>query len=187
MCPALATADLFPTLGEDFVADPAPMVVVLTAIPVEYQAVREHLRDIEEQTHHAGTVFHLGRLPNGPWRVVLTQTGQGNQRAAALAERAIAHYRPDLVMLVGVAGRLHNDLSLGDVVVARKVYAVHGGKEDDTGFRPRPESWWPRRNPAGQTDRADVTPAGARPRGRWHGSPVGDSVQIGRASCRERV
>lgn len=123
--------------------DSASIAVVLTAIPVEYEAVREHLLDIEEQTHRAGTIFHLGRLPKGPWRVVLTQTGQGNPRAAALAERAISHYRPDLVILIGVAGRLHTDLSLGDVVVAKKVYAIHGGKEDDAGFRPRPENWWP--------------------------------------------
>jgi len=125
------------------VADPAPIAVVLTAIPVERQAVREHLLDIDEHVHRAGTIFDVGHLPNGPWRVVLAQTGQGNPRAAALAERAISHYQPDLVMLIGVAGRLHTDLSLGDVVVAKKVYAIHGGKEDDAGFRPRPESWWP--------------------------------------------
>lgn len=121
-----------------------PIAVVLTAIPVEHEAVREHLLDIQEQVHPAGTVFHVGRLRNIPWRVVLARTGQGNQRAAALAERAISHYRPDLAMLVGVAGRLHDDLSLGDVVVARKVYAIHGGKEDAAGFRPRPETWSPR-------------------------------------------
>lgn len=124
-------------------ADPVPIAVVLTAIPVEHQAVREHLLDVQEQVHPAGTIFHLGRLRSGLWQVVLTQTGQGNQRAAALAERAISHYQPDLVMFVGVAGRLHTDLSLGDVVVAKKVYAIHSGKEDDTEFRPRPETWWP--------------------------------------------
>jgi nucleoside phosphorylase len=130
-----------PDLGEDIVADPAPIAVVLTAMQVEYQAVREHLLDIQEQVHPAGTIFHLGRLPNSPWRVVLTQTGQGNLQAAALVERAISHYQPDLVMVVGLAGRLHTDLSLGDVVVAKKVYAIHGGKEDNAGFRPRPRSW----------------------------------------------
>jgi nucleoside phosphorylase len=142
-----------PDLGEDMVANPAvPIVVVLTAIPVEYAAVREHLLDIQEEVHEAGTVFHVGRLRNIPWLVVLAWTGQGNHRAAALTERAISSYQPDLAMLVGVAGRLHDDLSLGDVVVARKVYAIHGGTVNRWGFRPRPETWSPRH---GQIQRAE--------------------------------
>lgn len=109
-------------------ADPVPTVVVLSAISVELQAVREHLLDVRKDTHPAGTIFYLGGLPNSLWRVALSETGAGNKRAAALAERAISKYRPDMVMLVGVAGRLHTDLSLGDVVVATKVYAIHGGR-----------------------------------------------------------
>ncbi|CAM3762396.1 hypothetical protein KIPE111705_23785 [Kibdelosporangium persicum] len=38
---------------------------------------------------------------------------------------------------------MHPDLKFGDVVLAKKIYAIHGGKEDDTGFRPRPISWQP--------------------------------------------
>jgi nucleoside phosphorylase len=133
----------FPDLDEDIVADPAPLAVVLTAIPVEYEAVRDHLLDVREQVHDAGTIFDLGRLRNGPWRIALARTGQGNSHAAALAERAISFYRPDMVMFVGVAGRLHTDLAFGDVVLAKKIYAIHSGTENDTGFRPRPISWQP--------------------------------------------
>jgi nucleoside phosphorylase len=132
-----------PDLGEDILVDPVPIAVVLTAISVEYEEMRKHLFGIQEEVHPAGTIFEIGRLLNGPWRVVLARTGQGNSQAATIAERAISQYRPALVMLVGVAGRLHDDLSLGDVVVARKIYAVHGGKEDDAGFRPRPKTWVP--------------------------------------------
>ncbi|MBB5857541.1 hypothetical protein ACFQ05_18205 [Amycolatopsis umgeniensis] len=128
-------------LDEDNVVDSAPLAVVLTAIAVEYEAVREHLLDVREQVHPAGTIFTLGRLRRGPWRIVLARTGQGNSPAAVLAERAIASYRPDLALFVGVAGRLHLDLELGDVVVAKKIYAIHSGKENDTGFQPRPVTW----------------------------------------------
>src|SRR5882757_6293233 len=98
---------------------------------------------VRQEIHSAGTIFHLGSLLDSAWRVVLTCTGQGNHQAAIIAERAISYYQPDLVMLVGVAGGLHTDLLLGDVVVAEKVYAVHGGKEDDTGFKASPKCWFP--------------------------------------------
>jgi nucleoside phosphorylase len=38
---------------------------------------------------------------------------------------------------------LRDWLRLGDVVVARKVYAYHGGRSDDEGFRNRPQAWEP--------------------------------------------
>lgn len=123
--------------------DPARIAVVLTAIDVEYDAIYEHLRDVQEQTHAAGTSFHVGRLSNSSWRVAIARTGQGNTPAAVIAERAISNFQPDLMMLVGIAGRLHDDLSLGDIVVATKVYAIHGGKEEDAGSRRRPDTWQP--------------------------------------------
>jgi nucleoside phosphorylase len=138
------------------VVEPTPVAVVLTAIPVEHAAVLEHLHDVREEVHEAGTIFHVGRLENSRWRVALTQTGSGNQQAAALTERAIRYYQPILVMLVGVAGGLHTDLSLGDVVVATEVYAIHGGKEVDAGFRSRPVSWSPQH---GHPQRAAVIAA----------------------------
>ncbi|GAB3735088.1 hypothetical protein GCM10027598_60980 [Amycolatopsis oliviviridis] len=121
--------------------DPAPLAVVLTAIPVEYKAVLEHLLDVREEVHSAGTIFTVGRSRHGPWRIVLARTGQGNSSAAVLTERAIASYEPDMALFVGVAGRLHTDLELGDVVVAKKIYAIHSGKENDAGFQPRPTGW----------------------------------------------
>ncbi|MFD2474910.1 5'-methylthioadenosine/S-adenosylhomocysteine nucleosidase family protein [Amycolatopsis silviterrae] len=135
------------------VVNSTPTVVVLTAIPVEHEAMTETMVSLRQETHSAGTIFHAGLLLNSPWRVMLTRTGQGNQQAAVIAERAISHYRPDLVMMVGVAGGLHTDLSLGDVVVAEKVYAVHGGKAVDAGFQARPRVWFPHH---GHVQRAEL-------------------------------
>lgn len=124
-------------------ADQAPVAVVLTPIRVEWDAVREHLLDFRELDRVKGTIFHGGRLARGPWQVVLARPGPGNNPAAALTERAIRHFQPDLVMLVGIAGRLHTDLSLGDIVFGTKIYPVHSGVEKDDGFRPRPDTWKP--------------------------------------------
>jgi nucleoside phosphorylase len=124
------------------VADVMPTVLVVTAIPVERAAMLESMVAVEREDHDAGTIFHVGRLLGSAWRVVLVLAGRGNSQAAVLVERAIQHYRPSLVMMVGVAGGLHTDLELGDVVVAEKVYAVHGGKEGDSGFQAHPACWF---------------------------------------------
>ncbi|RPF33172.1 5'-methylthioadenosine/S-adenosylhomocysteine nucleosidase [Streptomyces sp. TLI_185] len=121
-----------------------PTVVVLTALSLEFQAVRRHLSHVREVEHPQGTLFDVGRVPGLAWQVALVEIGDGNTGAAALTERAIAFFEPAAVFFVGVAGSLREDIALGDVVVASKVYLHHGGKEGDDGFRARPRAWEPR-------------------------------------------
>jgi adenosylhomocysteine nucleosidase len=116
-------------------------VVVLTALNLEYQAIRVSLTGVRRIDHPAGTLFEAGELPGGRGRIVLAVTGQGNAGAAVLTERAIAMFQPRALLFVGVAGALSDDLELGDVVVATKVYSYHGGKEGSDGFFPRPQCW----------------------------------------------
>ncbi|GAB7048632.1 5'-methylthioadenosine/S-adenosylhomocysteine nucleosidase family protein [Catenuloplanes indicus] len=116
------------------------MIVILTALNLEYQAVRRHLTGLETQAHAAGTLFEVGRLPSGG-RVALCLAGKGNQSAAVLTERAIARFTPSAVLFVGVAGGLYPSIKLGDVVVASKVYAYHGGTAEDDGMKARPRAW----------------------------------------------
>lgn len=119
----------------------APVIVVLTALELEYQAVRQSLVDCRRADHPAGTVFEVGRPAGSRGLVALAVTGEGNTAAAILAERAITMFQPRALIFVGVAGALHNDLQLGDVVVATKVYAYHGGSVQPDGFLARPRAW----------------------------------------------
>lgn len=117
-------------------------MAVLTALSLEYDAVREHLTDIETLTHpRYGTKAKLGQLPDTPWQVVLVNMGEGTLTAATLTERVLTWLDPEAVLLVGVAGGLKNDIEIGDVVVATKVYSIHGGKQTPDGFLVRPEAW----------------------------------------------
>jgi nucleoside phosphorylase len=75
--------------------------------------------------------------------VALAVTGEGNVGAAVLAERAIAMFQPRALLCVGVAGCLKSDIALGDIVVATKVYALHGGRDHGDGFMARPKAWQP--------------------------------------------
>jgi 8-oxo-dGTP diphosphatase len=115
-------------------------IVILTAMNLEYDAVRARLSDIITQQHPMGTLFEVGHL-NDRCRIALALTGKGNQSAAVLAERAAAQFAPAAIIFVGVAGALQPHLDLGDVVVATHVYAYHGATSQDDGLTARPRTW----------------------------------------------
>jgi purine-nucleoside phosphorylase len=98
--------------------EPIPCVVILTALQVEYMAVREHLTSLKEDIHPQGTVYERGLFTTGNqmWDVVIAQIGAGNSGVAAEVERAIARYSPRVILFVGVAGGIKKSLKLGDIV-----------------------------------------------------------------------
>ncbi|MFF1441424.1 5'-methylthioadenosine/S-adenosylhomocysteine nucleosidase [Streptomyces sp. NPDC058295] len=118
-----------------------PLAVVLTALPVEYDAVRALLESLDEVVLDDGTRLEQGRLSGTGWTVALAELGEGALTTAALTSRIVSALAPECLLFVGVAGGLKDDLRLGDVVVGTKVYAVHGGKQTPGGFLARPEAW----------------------------------------------
>jgi nucleoside phosphorylase len=121
-------------------AQPKP-VVILTALELEYAAVRAHLVGLEPVGHRAGTVFEVGTLHGSARRIAVAVIGEGNQTAAIVTERAATMFAPEAVLFVGVAGALKGDIRLGDVVVATRTYFYPGGKDDNDGFQARPQAW----------------------------------------------
>ena len=57
-----------------------------------------------------------------------------------LAERAVRMFSPDVLLCVGVAGALKDDLELGDIVVGTRIAAYHGGTAAED-FLARPRTW----------------------------------------------
>jgi nucleoside phosphorylase/energy-coupling factor transporter ATP-binding protein EcfA2 len=114
--------------------------VILTALAVEYDAVRAHVHDLREELDPRGTIYEIGLFdsPAGAWEIVIAQMGTGNVGAAIAAERAILTFRPTVLLLVGIAGGVEGRVALGDVVVATKVYGYESGKVSQMGeFLPR--------------------------------------------------
>ncbi len=116
-------------------------VMILTGLPEERSAMRSLLAGTTVCRHPAGTRYDVAPLSSPGWQVALGTVGRGNRAAAVMTERAITWFEPVAVLFVGIAGALSPRLHLGDVVVATRVYAIHGGRDGPDGFGVRPESW----------------------------------------------
>jgi nucleoside phosphorylase len=115
-----------------------PRAVILTALPVEFKAVREFLAASERINGPLGNVYEQGTFEaNGrTWEVGLAEIGAGDSGAALQTERAIGFFKPQVVLFVGVAGGI-KDVDIGHVVASTKIYGYESGKAKET-FQPRP-------------------------------------------------
>jgi len=121
-----------------------PRALILTALQLEYVAVKDMARTQFEEFSQDGLVCEIGKFPtNNPrWELALVEAGRGEIEASNIAQKGICLLRPDAVLVVGVAGGV-KDVRTLDVVAATKVYDYASGKEQDVNggveFFPRPE------------------------------------------------
>jgi nucleoside phosphorylase/predicted nucleic acid-binding protein len=129
--PAPADADRWEPVGSGDGGRSTLTAVVFTAIPEEYDAVRNELGSCSRVRTRIGTRFEVGRIrgDRADWDVYLAEIGMGNAGSAAEVMAAVTAFDPALVLFVGVAGGLKpDDQARGDVVIAERVYNVHSGK-----------------------------------------------------------
>ncbi|MFE0511887.1 substrate-binding domain-containing protein [Streptomyces sp. NPDC058964] len=125
---------------------PSCTAVVVTALPVEFEALRSHLEARGAQPRGTdrsnGTVVltYLLKGAHVPWTVHLAQVGEGNSDAGLVTQNLLSTFKPLAALLVGVAGGLKDDIVPGDVVIATKVYDIHGAKESHQGRGARPRA-----------------------------------------------
>ncbi|GAA2772370.1 hypothetical protein GCM10010521_58060 [Streptomyces rameus] len=170
------------------------LVVILTALNLEYEAVRRKLAGPQVHRHERGTRFEVGTVQGTSCRVALGLTNKGNHSAAVIAERAIQEFSPVAVLFVGVAGALWDTARLGDVVMATHVYAYQGGTSEDDGLKSRPRVWETAHgisqlgsHLARVNDWADDTPGHGRvPQVRFGAIAAGEVVQNSRVSAEAR-
>lgn len=113
--------------------------LILTAIPIEYKAVRRFLTSHEEIETPDGTIFEKCKYSVDDIDIdtYIGQCGMGNINSALYTERAIKSINPSLVLFVGIAGGI-KDVTYGDVVLASKIYSYESAK-DSQGFKARPD------------------------------------------------
>ncbi len=113
-------------------------ILIMTALGLEFEAVREYLSEIKVEVHPlTGSIYNSGKYISGDdvFSVLLVETGAGNVRAADETGRAIEYFKPDYTFFVGIAGGI-KDVVLGDVVASSKVIGFEVGKDNEE-FKPR--------------------------------------------------
>lgn len=114
-------------------SDQAIDALIFTALGLETAAVLNHLSE--------ATQVQIGKCwgSTGTFQgmtVGVIEVGPGNSTAAAAAAMALSECASPIAAFLGVAGGV-KDVSLGDVVVATKVYGYETGKEKATSFAAR--------------------------------------------------
>jgi nucleoside phosphorylase len=103
-------------------------VVILTAIKPELLAARGGFPNAERSKARDGTVYwHASEhsyLTDCSYRIALCCIGgAGTSSAAAASVSAIVTYRPQLVILLGIAAGIRNKTRIGEVVISDRVVA----------------------------------------------------------------
>ena len=93
-------------------------VAIVSAMHEELHALLPLVESIE-RIEIAGRCFHCGQLRGRP--VVLALSGIGKVAAAATASLLLDRFAASELLFTGVAGGLHPDVAVGDVVVARSL------------------------------------------------------------------
>ncbi len=93
-------------------------VGVIGAMAEEVERLHRHL-DAEIVTEDAGRTYRHGTLVGQ--RVTVVQSRIGKVAAALTAASLIRDHDVDAIVFTGIAGALHDDLAIGDVVVASEL------------------------------------------------------------------
>ncbi len=93
-------------------------VAIVSAMHEELHALLPLVESIE-RVEIAGRCFHCGQLRGRA--VVLALSGIGKVAAAATASLLLDRFAASELLFTGVAGGLHPDVAVGDVVVARSL------------------------------------------------------------------
>lgn len=94
-----------------------PVTAILGAFDKEVTLLEDRLTD-RQQRNIEGIRFTSGKL-NGR-HVVVAWTGIGKVNAAMTTTLLIEHFKPEHVILTGIAGAVNPELRPGDIVIAKK-------------------------------------------------------------------
>ncbi len=118
----------------------ARTAVILTALPVEMTAVLARLnadRSVEMIGQILCETGYFMASGGGSWRIVACEIGPGSVDTAGAVVAVTSRVKPDILMFVGIAGALKDDLRIGDVVAASEIAWTERGKWSQGGYLPR--------------------------------------------------
>ncbi|WP_437740872.1 hypothetical protein WMF39_35170 [Sorangium sp. So ce1504] len=101
-------------------------VGIVVALKEEFRILFDRFESRHTHVEDGGRSYYLFDVPTlagvRPYRCVATLVGEmGTNRIGVIAEKMIGRWDPSLIAIVGIAGGVHGDVKLGDVVVASEV------------------------------------------------------------------
>ena len=102
---------------------------VLTAVTTETNAVMA-LDYPWESLSVSGdpSLYHYAELSSGKKIIHVQQSEMGMSAAAAITAKVIMHFKPQYIIMTGIAAGLDPDISLGDIMVGTDIWNYSSGK-----------------------------------------------------------
>ncbi len=94
------------------------MIGIIGAMDIEVNGFKEYMSDAVVEKH---SFFEFTKGEIYGKEVVVVMCGIGKVSAAICTQLMIDKYSPDVIVNTGVAGGIHNKLSIGDIAVAENV------------------------------------------------------------------
>ncbi len=108
----------------------AQPTAIIGAMDEEIALLQDKIENPSEETI-AGIRFIKGKLYQRP--VVVVKGGIGKVNATMTTTLLLDHFKPTEVIFTGIAGGLHPDLQIGDIVIARKTVQHDFGQITEEG------------------------------------------------------
>lgn len=93
------------------------MIGIIASMDDELKLIKEQLKNLEI-TKVTGTTYYKGTINEK--EIVLVKCLTGKVHMALTAQKLIDNFLPNILMNVGVAGGLKDEMNIGDVVIATK-------------------------------------------------------------------
>jgi nucleoside phosphorylase len=112
-------------------------VGILVALKEEFRILFERFERHHVHVEDGGRSYYVFEVTTvgaeRPYRCVATLVGEmGTNRTGVVAEKMLGRWEPAVIVVIGIAGGIHKDVRLGDVVVASEVSNyIEGAKAVD--------------------------------------------------------
>jgi nucleoside phosphorylase len=112
-------------------------VGIVVPLKEEFRVFFERINGRCTDVIDGGRTYYVFEAPvvggGAPYRCVVTVMGDmAPTRAGIVAEKLLGRWQPELIVMVGIAGGIHKDVRVGDVIVATQVdNYVEGAKVSD--------------------------------------------------------
>ncbi|QZY57136.1 5'-methylthioadenosine/adenosylhomocysteine nucleosidase [Crassaminicella profunda] len=94
------------------------IIGIIGAMDEEIQILKEKM-ELEKEEHFAGMIFYKGKLMGKD--IVVVRSGIGKVNAGVCTQVLISNFHVDAIINTGVAGAIHDDLNVGDIVISTDV------------------------------------------------------------------